>query len=162
MAERLSVALIDRVRELVRGLATDHARRLAHLHYADIRLEVSEGKAATAENGAAKLSSDDYGFAVGIRVLAGAGTVAAGHFGRTLGVADAARLERILREGIEHAYRRALANSEFKADAREKFGTLGQALADTRLCPIDVRQDQVPAPHQVETGSAAGQARQTD
>src|SRR6266478_4237825 len=118
MAERLSVDLIDRVRELVRGLASDHARRLAHLHYADIRLEVSEGKAATAENGAAKLSSDDYGFAVGIRVLAGAGMVAAGHFGRTLGVADTGRLERILRDGIEHAYRRALANAEFKVDPR--------------------------------------------
>ena len=150
MAERLSVDLIDRVRELVRGLATDHARRLAHLRYADIRLEVSEGKAATAENGAAKFSSDDYGFAVGIRVLAGAGMVAAGHFGRTLGVADAARLELILREGIEHAYRRALANGEFKADTREKFGALGLALADTRLCPIDVREDTVPALYEVD------------
>src|SRR5205807_7453180 len=98
MAERLSVALIDRVRELVRGLATGTAPRLAHIHYADIRIKVSEGKAATAENGAAKLSSDDYGFAVGIRVLAGAGMVAAGHFGRTLGVGDVTRLERILRE----------------------------------------------------------------
>src|SRR5438128_617827 len=45
MAERLGVDLIDRVRELVRGLATEHARRLAHLHYADIRLEVSEDTA---------------------------------------------------------------------------------------------------------------------
>src|SRR5437870_9950504 len=147
MAERLSVALIDRVRELVRGLATDHARRLAHLHYADIRLEVSEGKAATAENGAAKLSSDDYGFAVGIRVLAGAGMVAAGHFGRTLGVADTGRLERILREGIEHAYRRALAHAGFTADPREKLGAPGLALAGTRPCPIHVRGDPVPAHH---------------
>src|SRR5205807_8926116 len=136
MAERLSVALIDRVRELVRGLATDHARRLAHLRYADIRLEVSEGKAATAENGAAKFSSDDYGFAVGIRVLAGAGMVAAGHFGRTLGVADAARLELILREGTEHAYRRALASVAFKASTRAKLGAPGLALAGSRLCPI--------------------------
>src|SRR5260370_36914554 len=120
MAERLSVDLIDRVRELVRGLATDHARRLAHLHYADIRLEVSEGKAATAENGAAKLSSDDYGFAVGIRVLAGAGMVAAGHFRPTLRLADAARLERILREGIEHPYRRPRPPPQDKAPPRRR------------------------------------------
>src|SRR5207237_963538 len=81
---------------------------------------------------------------------AGAGMVAAGHFGRTLGVADVTRLERILREGIEHAYRRALANGEFKADARDKFGTLGQALADIRLCPIDVREDTVRALYEVD------------
>src|SRR5882762_1224242 len=99
MAERLSVDLIDRVRELVRGLATEHARRLAHLHYADIRLEVSEGKAATAENGAAKLSSDDYGFAVRIRVLAGARMGGAGHCDRTLRVGEDARRGRRLRRG---------------------------------------------------------------
>jgi len=150
MAERLTVDLIDRVRELVRGLVTDHARRLPHLRYADIRLEVSEGKSATAENGAAKLSGDDYAFAAGIRVLAGDHMVAAGHSGRTLGVADAAGLERVLREGIEHAYRRALASGELKADARGKFGALGEALADTRLYPIEVREDTVPAVYEVD------------
>jgi TldD protein len=150
MAERLTVDVVDRVRELVRGLVTDCPRRLPHLRYADIRLEVSEGKTAAAENGAAKFSGDDYGFAMGVRVLAGDRMVAAGHVGRTLGAADAASLERILREGIEHAYRRAVANGEAKADARAKFGALGEAFADTRLCPVEAREDTVPAIYEVD------------
>ncbi len=153
MAQRITTGLIDDVKEMVRGLAADHARTLAHLRYADIRLEITEGKAAAAENGSAKFSGDDYGFAVGVRVLAGDRMVASGYFGRALGAADVGSLERILREGIEHAYRRALASGEMKADAREKFGALGDSLTDTRLHPVDVRQDTVPAVYEIDPRS---------
>jgi TldD protein len=150
MAQQLTVALIDGVKEMARGLVADWAPRLPHLRYADLRLEVTEGKAAAAENGAAKFSADDYGFTVGVRVLAGDRMVASGYGGRALGAADVESLERILRDGIERAYRRALANAEMKADAREKFGILGEALADTRLHPIDVREDTVPAVYEID------------
>jgi TldD protein len=43
-----------------------------------------------------------------------------------------------------------MVNGEMKADAREKFGALGEALADTRLHPIDVRQDRVAAVYRVD------------
>src|SRR5262249_18515181 len=59
------VELIDRVKGDVRDIVRDGARRLPHLAYADVRLEITEAKSATAENGGAKSSSDDYAFGLG-------------------------------------------------------------------------------------------------
>ncbi len=150
MPRKITTGLIDDVKEMVHHLTTAHAPRLAHLRYCDLRLEVAEGKAAAAENGASKFSGEDYGFSFGVRVLAGERMVGPGYFGRSLGAADLESLEKILKEGIERAYRRALANGELKAQTREKFGSLGDALADTRLCPIRVSQDVVPAEYEVD------------
>jgi hypothetical protein len=68
----IGVALIDRVALHAEELVHEAKRRLPHLAHADLRLEVTEGKYATAENGGAKASGDDYGLALGVRVLAGA------------------------------------------------------------------------------------------
>ena len=148
--KKIETALIDQITPLVQSLATGYAGSLAHLRYADLRLEIVEGKAAAAENGASKYSGEDYGFAFGIRVLAGDRMVAPGYFGRSLGAADLADLESILKEGILSAYRRALANGEWKAEVRGKFGSLGEALMDTRLHPIEVRRDVVPAEYETD------------
>jgi TldD protein len=150
LPSQITVELIDHVKEMVRGLVTDGRRRLPHLHYADIRLEAVQGKSAGAENGSSKFASEDQGLAFGIRVLAGDRTVAPGYVGRSLGAADMAALDEILRNSLEQAYRRAAVNAELKADAREKFGALGDSLADCRLHPIDVRQDTVPAVYEVD------------
>jgi TldD protein len=147
---RITVDLIDTVKLDVRDMLRDAARRLPHLAYADVRLEVSEGKSAGAENGESKSSDDDYGFAAGVRVLAGDRMVAPGWVGLTLGTADLGDLPRALREAVERAYRRALVNAELKAAARGKFGPLGEALADTRLHPIDVREDTVAATYAID------------
>ena len=128
----------------------DAARRLVHLVYADVRLEISETKAAAAENGASKFSGDDYGFALGVRVLAGDRAVAPGYVGLTLGAADLPRLAAVIREALERAHRRASVNAEMKADTRGKFGRLGDALADLRLCPIAAREDTVPAEYEID------------
>ena len=56
----------------------------------------------------------------------------------------------MLREALERAYRRAIVNGEHKASAREKFGALGDSLADTRLHPITVREDTVAAVYAVD------------
>jgi TldD protein len=150
MRARITVDLIDDLRPEVRDLLRDAGRRLPHLAYADARLEVSEGKFATAENGESKSSGDDYGFSVGVRVLAGERAVAPGWVGLTLGTADLGDLPRLLREAIERAYRRAMVNGELKASARGKFGPLGDSLADTRLHPIQVREDTVRARYVVD------------
>jgi TldD protein len=150
MPHGIEVRLIDRITPMVRELVGSQARALADLRYADVRVEVSEGKFAGAENGEAKSSGDDYAFAFGIRVLAGSRMTAPGYFGRGLGAADLADLDRLLREGLLAAYRRALANAEMKAQIKGKFGALGDALADTRLHPIQVRQDVVPAVFEVD------------
>ena len=148
--KKIETALIDQITPLVQSLATGYAGSLAHLRYADLRLEIVEGKAAAAENGASKYSGEDYGFAFGIRVLAGDRMVAPGYFGRSLGAADLADLESILKEGILSAYRRALANGEWKAEVRGNFGSLGESLTDTRLHPIEVRRDVVPAEYETD------------
>src|SRR5205807_1607262 len=93
---------------------------------------------------------DVSGFALGTRVLAGDRMIAPGYVGQTLGTADLDDLDRIVREALERAYRRAMVNGEMKADAREKFGPLGESLADTRLHPIEVRQDTVGALYRVD------------
>jgi TldD protein len=147
---RVSVDLIDTLTPMVETRVREAARRLPHLRYADVRLEVTEGKGAGAENGTPKYSGDDYGFALGARVLAGDRMIAPGYVGQTLGTADLDDLDRIVREALERAYRRAMVNGEMKADAREKFGPLGESLADTRLHPIEVRQDRVAAVYRVD------------
>jgi len=146
----IETALIDRITPMVRDLVIREALALADLRYADVRIEVSEGKFAGAENGQPKSSGDDYAFALGLRVLAGHRMVAPGYFGRGLGAADLPHLERLLREGLRAAYRRATANAELKAQAKGKFGSLGDALADTRLHPIPIRQVVVDAVFEVD------------
>jgi TldD protein len=150
MSRRITVDLIDDVKSTVRDLLRDAARRLPHLAYADARLEVTEGKSAAAENGESRFSGDDYGFTAGVRVLAGDRMVAPGWVGLTLGTADLDDLPRRLGEALERAYRRAMLNGELKATAREKFGPLGEALADTRLHQVEVREDSVPAVYTVD------------
>jgi TldD protein len=150
MAQKITTHLIDQIKEMVAHLATSYVNQLGHLRYADIRIEVVEGKAAGAENGISKFSGEDYGFAFGIRVLAGDRMIGPGYFGQSLGAADLDRLEQILTQGLLSAYRRAMANGEMKANAREKFGTLGESFADTRLCPIRVCQEMVPAEYAID------------
>jgi len=142
---RITVDALDAAKETARAIVGDAARRLAGLRYVDARLEVVDGKSAAAENGASKYAGDDAAAALGVRVLAGDRMVAPGYVGLALGVADLPHLDRILRETIDRAYRRAMVNGELKADARGKFGSLGEALADTCLHPVDVRQDTVAA-----------------
>jgi len=128
-------------------------RRLPRLAYADLRLAVVEARTASAENGSSRAAEDDASCAAGVRVLAGDRTIAPGWVGIVIGVADEPNLEALLAEALERAYRRAMANAEGKAAAREKFGPLGEALADTRLHPIDVRQVVVPAVYRIDPRS---------
>jgi TldD protein len=150
VTSRLTVDLIDESKPIVEASLGDAARRLPHLRHADLRLEVVEGKWALAENGAPKGSGSDESLSLGVRVLAGERTIAPGYIGLTLGAADLAELERVLRDALESAYRRAAFNAEMKADAREKLGPLGEALADTRLAPVAIRRDTVRAVYRLD------------
>ena len=135
------------------ALLRDARRRLPHLAYADVRLAVVEGRSAAAENGSSRSSAEDASCAAGVRVLAGERMVAPGWVGIVIGVADLPSLEALLADALERAYRRAAANAEGKAAAREKFGPLGEALADTRLHPIEVQHAVVPALYRVDPRS---------
>ncbi|HEV8585989.1 MAG TPA: TldD/PmbA family protein [Methylomirabilota bacterium] len=150
MTRAIGVELIDRARESVPALLADARRRLPHLAYADVRLEVVETRYAIAENGAERASGADATGSAGVRVLAGDRAVAPGWIGIVLGAADVPELEARLAEALERAYRRAMANAEHKASAREKFGPLGDTLTDLALHAVDVRRDVVPAVYAID------------
>jgi TldD protein len=145
LTPHLSVDQVEPLKASVRDLLRDTARRLPHLRYADLRLELTESRSAGAENGASKFSGEDDAGALGVRVLAGDRMVAPGYVGLAVGAGDLPGLARLIREALERAYRRALVSAERKAEAREKFGPLGEALADTRLSRVRVREDTIPA-----------------
>jgi TldD protein len=149
----ITVEIIDQVKPMIFDLATRYRKTLRGCRYADIRLEVDEGLFATAENGGSKHSSKDYGFAVGIRALSGDSVVAPGYFGQSLGAADLDRLEQVVKEGLRHAHHRAQANAEKKAAIKGEFGPLADALTSTRLAPIEIHQDVVPAQYEIDPRS---------
>ncbi len=145
LIQPITVEIIDQIKPMIFDLATRYRKTLRGCRYADIRVEVDEGQSAAAENGGSKHSSKDYGFAVGIRALSGDDMVAPGYFGQSLGAADLGRLEQVVKEGLRHAHHRARANAERKAAIRGEFGLLADALTSTRLAPIEIHQDVVPA-----------------
>jgi len=147
---RISTDLVDRVKDAVAAVCAEAPGAFPHLRYADVRLEAAEIKVAAAENGVPKAASDDAAASLGVRVLAGRRMVGPGYVGRPLGVADIPRLPEILRDALARAYRRAMANGEAKAEAREKLGDLGASLADTRLAPVPAHRDVVPAAYEVD------------
>lgn len=153
MSERLSIAVIDRIKDRVHAFVTEYRKRLKGCHYLDVRIEVSEAKGAYAQNGTAKESLEDAELSMGIRVHAGESMIAPGYFGRGLGSTDVQQLEAVLSEGIDHAYRRAWANAARKMEAERVLGPLSNALASTRLAPIQIYQDVVVRPVQIHPGT---------
>ena len=143
MPEKVSIDVIPQVRDAVFDLVRSYPGSKRFGKYADVRLEVSEGKGAVAENGMDKFSGEDYGFAFGVRVLAGDRITSPGFFGELIGTADLPRLQERLKNALDHAYERALANARAKSGARSRFGALADALYDMTLAPIEVRQDTV-------------------
>ncbi len=150
MPQRVSIDAIPQVRDAVFDLVTSYPKEKRDCRYADVRIEVSEGKVAVAENGMDKFSGEDYGFAFGVRVLAGERMAAPGYFGEIIGAADLPELRGRLQEGMEHAYGRALTNARAKEGTRTRFPGLGDALYDMSLADIDVRQDTIEARYEVD------------
>lgn len=150
MPQKVSIDAIPDLRDSVFDLVASYAKGKRFCRYADIRIEVSEGKVAVAENGMDKFSGEDYGFAFGVRVLAGEHITAPGYAGELIGASDLPRLPQRLREALDRAYDRAVANARAKTGARSRFPELGDALADTVLAPIEVRQDTVDATYEID------------
>ena len=71
MPDKVTIDVIPQVREAVFDLVSSYPKAKRACRYADMRVEVSEGKVAVAENGMDKFSGEDYGFAFGVRVIAG-------------------------------------------------------------------------------------------
>ncbi|MGH7369789.1 MAG: TldD/PmbA family protein, partial [Candidatus Methylomirabilaceae bacterium] len=149
----ISVEIIDQVKPMIFDLATRYRKTLRGCRYADIRLQIDEGQAAAAENGASKHGTKDYGFALGIRAISGDGLTAPGYLGRSLGAADLPRLDKVIKEGLRRAHDRARASADRKAAIRGEFGSLCESLTSTSLAPIGIHQDVVPARFEIDPRS---------
>jgi len=136
----LSVELLDRKRDTIYNILQE-SRTLPDFKYGDVRVEVVETRMGMAQNGQPKLSIEDQRLSIGIRVIAGDGVTAPGYYGFRLG--SGRLLTRSLREGLKHAYVRAIANAREKVSAQKRFGALGASLSTINLAPIPVVEKQV-------------------
>ncbi len=150
MPQKASIDVIPEIRDAVFDLVTSYAKGKRFCRHADIRIEVSEGKVAVAENGMDKFSGEDYGFAFGVRVLGGERLTSPGYVCELVGSADLPRLQERLRDALDHAYDRAVANARSKDGARMRFSGLGDALTDMALAPVEVRQDTIDATYETD------------
>src|SRR5206468_5109261 len=146
----ITTDLVEAIKDTAVELTTEAPATHKLCRYADLRIEVTEEKHAGAENGTSKYAGEDSQFACGIRVLAGDGAVAPGYFGQMLGKPDLPRLAQTLASGLKHAYERALANAREKIRIRHKYKELGEALADTRLAPVEAYRDAVKAEYALD------------
>ena len=150
MPDKVTIDVIPQFREAVFDLVSSYQKAKRDCRYADLRIEVSEGKVAVAENGMDKFSGEDYGFAFGVRVIAGDRISAPGYCGEMVGTSDLPRLNKRLSEALDHAYERAIANARAKEGARSRSAVLGDVLGDVTLAPVDVRQDTIDARYEID------------
>ena len=149
---------LDAVKAEVLNVIEGEGKRLPGFVYGDVRLEVREGCAAWAENGEPKASVRDFELALGVRVVAGDGAAASGHYGLTLGPSDVSRLPQIVAEAIGHSHERARAGAARKKAAAERFPGAGGSLSSYELAPVDARQDVVAAIYETDPRSIDPQA----
>lgn len=153
--KQITIDVIDTIKETIESLQSGFTKKNPFVHYADIRLEVSEDRGAFCENGQEKYSGKDYSFSCGVRVLAGKDCISPGYYGLTLGKETLNRLEQTIENCLNHAYHRALANAEWKARTKERFPHLGQALWSMQLAPIEIHRDTVSAEFEIDPTSVS-------
>lgn len=116
------------------------------LHYADLRLEVFEGRGAGAIKGNMRGAGEDYGIEIGTRAYAKSGKFfAAGMCGRVLGKEQLEHADKQAKEMLKIALSRARANLKSKAMLAKKYPKFGKSLTGGRLADVKVYNDTVGA-----------------
>ena len=149
MRKKVNITVIDKAKDKLSNLVLETRNRLEDCSYIDLRVTVTEGQGAVAQDGMMKSSIRDYSLSYGLRVIAGREILAAGYFGQTLGAADVDNLPDVIQSGLRQAYERAIANSRIKSERRSRWETLGQSLHSAELAPIEVCQDTIPGVYKV-------------
>ncbi len=139
--DRITIDLIERIKERVYNLVLDTQKRLNHCHHIDVRIEGSELKFAIAQKGVPKESGQESRMSFNVRVIAGDSLRASGYFGSYLGPSDLRDIENVMRKGIEHAWKRALANASWKAEMKRTLGPFCDSLQSTNLAPVEIHKD---------------------
>lgn len=143
MGQKVDIGLIDKTKDKLSNMVLEAKNRLEDCSYIDLRVRVSEGQQAVAQDGMMKSSIRDYGLSYGLRVIAGRKILSPGYFGETLGTADVDGLADIIQSGLRQAYGRAIANSTMKSERKSRWGALGQSLRTSELAPIKACQDTI-------------------
>jgi TldD protein len=149
MAKKVNIALIDKAKDKLSNLISATKDRLEDCSYIDLRVRITEGQGAVAQDGMMKSSIRDYSLSYGLRVIAGRQMLAAGYFGQTLGAADVDNLPEVVQGGLHQAYERAIASSRIKSERKSRWEILGQSLHSTELAPIKVCQDTIPGVYRI-------------
>ena len=141
--------ILDGIKYRIAEFFTTYARSLPNCHYADIRLEISDTRWASAEDGKPKAAGRDEGGSFGIRVLAG-NKKAPGYYGSIFSLRDLPKIEEIIKDGLGHAYARAVANSKHKERVASTSGGFGRTLSSAELSPTEVHRETVPAVYKID------------
>ncbi len=146
MSERIACTDLDPVVPTGTAFCGDASApggRWPLLRYCDARFSVSETRSAMGEDGSLRSSSEDSGWSVGVRVIAGQSEAAPGFAARVLGPADRRRVPDLLAELTAAAYERACHNAARRAAARRDLGAVADALRELPLASVAVHQARV-------------------
>jgi TldD protein len=149
MGQKVDIGLVDKTKDKLSNLVLETKNRLEDCSYVDLRLRVSEGQGASAQDGMMKFSIKDYKLSYGARVIAGKQLLAPGYFAETLGAADVDKVPDVIQNGLHQAYGRAVANSRTKSDRKNRWETLGQSLRSSELAPVKTCRDRIPAIYRI-------------
>ena len=149
--------ILEGIKYRIEESLTTYTRTLLNCHYADIRIEINDTRWASAEDGKPKSAGKDEGGSFGIRVIAGITKKAPGYYGRIFGLKDIDKIEELIKEGLNHAHARALANSKNKERLSSALEGFGKTLWDTQLASVEIHRDTVPAIYKIAPGTIAPQ-----
>ncbi len=135
---------LDTLRDPLRHIIAEY-RHQDLVQYVDVRVSASEGIGAYSEDGMPRATAQDWHLSLGVRVLAGETQVAAGYYGRQLGVREYNDFVTVLREALEVAHQRAIHNAKAKEQFVTQHGAFGAVVSSTELAPITVCEDVVAA-----------------
>ena len=149
LMQKITIEALDNIKEEAESILARFVKEKAHIQYADVRIEISEEREAYSENGEAKYSGMDYGFSLGVRVLAGEYITSPGYFGLILGKENLTGLTFTLETALNHAYERALSSARWKSQIKKHFKQLGRTLWDMNLAPVKICRDTIPAEYEI-------------
>ena len=151
MNGKISIELGETLKKGLPALLEVFAQKNNWVSHADVRVNISEGQGASAQNGGTKGSGRDYGLELHTRVIAGKNVQATGYYGISLGPTDVNNFYKIVEMTLERSYTRAIRNAEnkYQRSKSESWGKLGDTLWSTKLAPVSVHVKTVPAEFQI-------------
>lgn len=154
--EKVQVEDLDKAKSILADIVQDVKRNPA-VKWADIRLEAGEGVGAYSEDGIPKASTLDWDLSIGVRVIAGEKTPAAGYAGSSLGVADFQQIAKTAKNLLQTAFSRAKASSLYKKQFITKNKIFGKTIKSTKLAYVKPVIDKTEAELKIDPRNVSGQ-----